>query len=148
MHQAEQQQRYQVQVDPIGLKICLRCYRQMNSHEMHWCGENHVKDVMVVAENMEVLNNNAKNTYIRRDYQFLKPNNLTYRNSTHIPAYNNYVTIPKSTQPKVRLSCFASFLFLLVSKFHSLRNKVKRLFVIKLEFPAKLVKFITLISKM
>ena len=85
-------------------------HQQMSNHGnlgLQWCGENDIKDIMVAAENVEVLNNNAKNTYVRRDYQFLKPNNLTYRNSTHIPAYNNYVTIPKSTQPKVRLSYFA-----------------------------------------
>ena len=82
-------------------------HQQMINHGnlgLQLCGENDIKDIVVAAENVEVLNNNAKNTYVRRDYQFLKPNNLTYRNSTHIPAYNNYVTIPKSTHPKVRFS--------------------------------------------
>ena len=45
-------------------------------------------------EDIEIVNNNTKNTYIRRDRGHLKNDNITYRNSTHIPIYNNYVPFP------------------------------------------------------
>ena len=79
----------------------VRQHQQKNyQHGIHWSDQN--KDIMVAVEDMEVLNNNAKNTFVRREHQFLNTNNLTYRNSSHIPVYNNYVTFPKSTHYKVR----------------------------------------------
>lgn len=77
-------------------------HQQKNYHGMQWSAEYHHRDIIVAADDMEVLNNNAKNTFVRREHQFLNTNNLTYRNSSHIPVYNNYVTFPKSTHHKVR----------------------------------------------
>jgi hypothetical protein len=68
--------------------------KQQQQQQHRICNDEHIySDVM--RENVEVLNNNSKNTYIRRENQYLKLNNLTqHRNSTHIPIYNNYVPFP------------------------------------------------------
>ena len=71
--------------------------KQQQEQQQSMCdGVHHCKSVM--GENVEVLNNNSKNTYIRRDNQYLKINSITqHRNSTHIPIYNNYVPFPTTT---------------------------------------------------
>jgi len=71
--------------------------KQQQQHHHRICNdEHHYKGVM--DENVEVLNNNSKNTYIRRENRYLKINNITqHRNSTHIPIYNNYVPFPTTS---------------------------------------------------
>ena len=88
-----------------------KMYQQKSNNGMQFSVSEHQhKDIVTFSEDMEVLNNNAKNTFVRREYQFVKSNNLTYRNSAHIPVHNNYVTFPKSTHPKVKKS------FILIDK--------------------------------
>ena len=52
----------------------------------------HIK--RVIGEDTELLNNNEKNTYIKREHQNVKNTTMVYRNSTHIPIYNNYIPFP------------------------------------------------------
>ena len=63
------------------------------------------------SQDMELLNNNAKNTFLRREQRHIKNNNISYRNSTHIPIYNNYVPFPTPTAKrsnKVRHNFYCS----------------------------------------
>ena len=66
-------------------------YLQQQRQQPQKC-DIHIKRV-IGHEDTELLNNNAKNAYIQHEYHHTKSTNI-YRNSTHIPIYNNYIPFP------------------------------------------------------
>ena len=53
--------------------------------------------IRLANEDRELLNNNALNSYKRRVPKHIKNTNV-YRNSVHIPVYNNYIPFPQNPQ--------------------------------------------------
>ena len=68
--------------------------KQQQQQQLKRCDGHNKGTNLGRAEDIEIVNNNTKNTFIRRDRGHLKNDNITYRNSTHIPIYNNYVPFP------------------------------------------------------
>ena len=68
--------------------------KQQQQQQLKRCDGHNKGTNLGRAEDIEIVNNNTKNTYIRRDRGHLKNDNIAYRNSTHIPIYNNYVPFP------------------------------------------------------